>query len=315
MLPHGYLERATIHPGIVVCEESESRHSVVVKQESHDSIDRALGGYLAACMAGADDAVALRAVRGTKAPKTTVESDWKPRALGPENLFVLPAVEGGKGVVVPNTKRVKFRHASLSTTCTPKYVRPYTPETGHVHTVTPYGICGSSLIPESKVAKRAIQTMADIVVRLARQRFFPTDLKLGNFVWFVTHGPGKKQDVEARLIDLDQIGTKSSGWKAVSFFNELLWIANCQSDLFDMAASHPDIIAVIRQASDSLQGKTPNCTAKIEMHLRMRAIIALMNLQLRAGVEIPLELLVPESEEVVWECYVGGEFFDAFDVL
>jgi hypothetical protein len=150
------------------------------------------------------------------------------------------------------------------------------------------------------------------VVALAEQSVFPTDLKLGNFVylWTVPSPESKPLVVDdVRFIDLDQFGSKHSGWRSCSFFLVVAWLEENNPSLFDTAMGHPDICNAFYQAQNSLKGEPPHCTAVLEMHLLMRAIIALLNLQMRAGVEVPPELLVAPEDEVYLKCYVGGSAF------
>lgn len=301
----------TLSPGIDEGRLGEER--VVLKLQTPDSLGRTLGGFAAAYMAGADDAIAQLRVHGTASTDDMPSSDWVGRKLS-EGVYLLPSATETEGRV-PNRRRMEFRHKTLNTTCVPDFVRAVTNAGGNKFTITTLGLCGTMLLPKAKVATMAVNTITSAVARLAAFGFFPTDLKLGNFIWLNTEGPDHAHVFDARLIDHDQIGTAVSGWHSVSFFNELWWTAAHDPALFDVALSHPDIIAACRQASDTLKGSVPTCTAQLEMHLLMRAILAFLNFQLKTSVEIPHELLVPEDKHITWECYVGGEFFDAYCVV
>ena len=302
----------TLSPGIDECRLGEE--NVVIKRQTPDSLGRTLCGYAAAFMAGADDATAQLRVHGTESTDDMPSSDWVGRKLS-DGVYLLPASASKTEGRVPNRRRMEFRHKTLDTTCIPDFVRAVTNAGGQVYTITTLGMCGTTLLPKAKVTTRAVETISSAVVRLAACDFFATDLKLGNFIWLNTEGPDHAHVFNARLIDHDQIGTGVSGWRSVSFFNELWWTAAHDPALFDVALSHPDIIAACRQASDTLKGSVPTCTAQLEMHLLMRAILAFLNFQLKTSVEIPHELLVPEDKHITWECYVGGEFFDAYCVV
>ena len=297
-----------LHPGIGLYRRNKTGDKLVVKKETAESICRAWTGYVATVMAGVGNAVAPFCVYGMKISEQ--ESDWHPVDIG-NGVFILPAHDDTTVPAVSNSREFKFRHKTIAIYCTPKLVRPIIPVSTEddVFTITPYGRCGTRLKPGSEEAKRSLETIIESVVHMAKARIFPTDLKTGNFVYYERMYIRDNHRInDARFIDLDQFGSSNSGWKSCSFFNELAHIGRSDPDLFDNALSHPDIISVCMQAQSTL--KRDPCTAVLEMHLLMRSIIALLNFQLQAGLEIPLELLVPMDREIHWKCYVGSAFFD-----
>ena len=305
-------EKAKLYPGISVYTEKgadDTAREVVIKRETRESAGRALLGYVGLYMADEQDMAAPFSLHGKR---PVIESDWTPVPIG-NGVSIVPADGKGKMPVEVNTRNVCFRHRTLPMTHIPKFVRPVMKYSRDLYTKTPYGVCGSKLLPGSPVARKALATVARSVVALAEHLVFPTDLKLGNFVyfWTVPSPESKKPTVvdDVRFIDLDQFGSIHSGWRSCSFFLVVASLEENNPALFDAAMGHPDICNVFYQAQNSLKGEPPHCTAVLEMHLLMRAIIALLNFQMRAEVEVPPELLVAPEDEVYLKCYVGGSAF------
>ena len=301
-----------LYPGISVYNEGDddTARDVVIKRETRESAERALRGYVALYMAGEENMAAPFSPHGKR--PVSLESDWTPVPIG-NGVSIVPADGKGKMPVAVNTRKVCFRHRTLSMTHIPKFVRPVMKYSRDLYTKTPYGVCGSKLLPGSPVARKALATVARSVVALAEHLVFPTDLKLGNFVyfWTVPSPESKKPTVvdDVRFIDLDQFGSTHSGWRSCSFFVVVASLEENNPALFDAAMGHPDICNAFYQAQNSLKGEPPHCTAVLEMHLLMRAIIALLNFQMRAEVAVPPELLVAPEDEVYLKCYVGGSAF------
>ena len=259
-------------------------------------------------MAGEHELAAPFTVHGKR--PVVLASDWRPVPIG-NKVSIVPACGDGRIPVVPNTRKVCFRHRTLEMDHIPEFVRPVLLYSRELYTTTDYGVCGTKLMRGSPVARRVLETVVASVVRMAKHGVFPTDLKLGNFVYFWTLPSVEGIIGTARYIDLDQFGCSHSGWRSCSFFLIVASLEHTDPDLYEAALAHPDILTAFYQAQKTIEGEPPHCTALLGMNLLMRAIIALLNFQLGAAVEIPPELLVDPDDEVYWKCYVGGSaFFD-----
>ena len=313
VLSSAYQVTRVFHGNISVCRSHKTGRQIVVKPETRETLYMALVGYAAAYMAGQLSQIAPLLVRGTEPPGSPADSDWKPHGIT-GGVLLFPACKSRRLTLVPNILKLEFEHKTLEHTWVPPFVRPDVVARGDLHTITPYGICGVEMIAASPVAKRSLQTIAETVAALAERKLFCTDLKIGNFVYLYDTGWPEGVVDSAVLIDTDQIAvTGRRRSHSASFFNELWWLAEAHPDIFDVALWHPDIEAVCRQAQSTLtRTKSGGYKARLEMHLLMRAILALMNFQLNGDLEIPDGLLAPKASEVTWSCCVGTSFFDSY---
>lgn len=293
-----------IEPHIAVYTDPDGKAEKVIKRETMQSAMRALIGYTAVFMAGASKSIAPFRLRGKR--PLAAASDWRPIDVG-NGVEIVPGCGKGKLPVVPNTLRITFQHKTLDVTHAPEFVRPVLPFAKDIVTVNDFGVCGTKLIAGSKVAKRALKTISDTVVEMAKHQVFPTDLKLANFVYFWTIPSEEDPIGTARFIDYEQFTTsRDEHFRSCSFFLELSFYSRRNRRLFEEALSNPDIHSVFMQAQQSIEGKAPQFTATLGMNLLMRAILAFLNLQLRADLIIPSELSVRAEEDVYWKCYIGA---------
>jgi hypothetical protein len=298
-----------IAEGVELCVD-ENGVEVAVKHETVESAMRALTGFTAAYMAGCENDLAPFTLHGGR--PIPCQSEWTPIEIG-NGAKIVPGTPGDKLAVVPNVRRLCFKHCTLDVTLVPDFVRPLVPYADQLRLVTDHGFCGTRLIRgRSPATRRSLQTIVDAVARMAKSKVFPTDLKLANVVHFWKI-PSREVPVDTVLfIDYDQFATSCDAhYRSCSFFRDLALQQQRRPRVFRKALRDQDILDSLEDARRTLEGESPQCTAMLGMHRLMRAIIALLRLELSTKehtveVKTPPELYVAEKDEVYWKCYIGG---------
>ena len=139
-----------LFPGIALYRKGDDKK--VVKQETLESAVRLLVGYVALYMAGEHELAAPFTVHGER--PVVLASDWRPVPIG-NKVCIVPACGDGRIPVVPNTRKVCFRHRTLEMDHIPAFVRPVLLYSRELYTTTDYGVCGTKLMRESRGATRS----------------------------------------------------------------------------------------------------------------------------------------------------------------